>query len=92
MGTSIYNSTKSKNENTVKGISHIENISLINFEGSGMVGVPGFSKRFFDFGGFGHISGLPNLNGRNCKKKQKTTQHREKMRFIDVSVVCGVEI
>ena len=47
IGTCISNSTKSKNENTVKGISHIENISLINFEGSGMVGVPGFSKRFF---------------------------------------------
>ena len=48
IGTCISNSTKSKNENTVKGISHIENISLINFEGSGMVGVPGFSKRFFE--------------------------------------------
>ena len=48
IGTCISNSTKSKKENTVKGISHIENISLINFEGSGMVGVPGFSKRFFE--------------------------------------------
>ena len=47
IGTCISNSTKSEKENTVKGISHIENISLINFEGSGMVGVPGFSKRFF---------------------------------------------
>ena len=48
IGTCISNSTKSEKENTVKGISHIENISLINFEGSGMVGVPGFSKRFFE--------------------------------------------
>jgi len=32
----------------VKGISHIENISLITLEGNGMVGVPGFSKRLFE--------------------------------------------
>ena len=48
IGTCISHSTKSEKKNTVKGISHIENISIINFEGSGMVGVPGFSKRFFD--------------------------------------------
>ena len=48
IGTCISYSTKSEKENTVKGISHIENISIINFEGSGMVGVPGFSKRFFE--------------------------------------------
>ena len=48
IGTCISYSTKSEKKNTVKGISHIENISLINFEGSGMVGVPGFSKRFFE--------------------------------------------
>ena len=47
IGTCISNTGISNEENTVKGISHIENISLINFEGSGMVGVPGFSKRFF---------------------------------------------
>ena len=47
IGTCISNNGKSNEQNTVKGISHIENISLINFEGSGMVGVPGFSKRFF---------------------------------------------
>ena len=47
IGTCISNTSKFNEENTVKGISHIENISLINFEGSGMVGVPGFSKRFF---------------------------------------------
>ena len=32
----------------VKGISYIENISLITLEGNGMVGVPGFSKRLFE--------------------------------------------
>ena len=31
----------------VKGISSIANISLINFQGSGMVGVPGVSSRLF---------------------------------------------
>jgi len=47
-GTCISNSTKLDKDEVVKGISHIENISIINFEGSGMVGVPGFSKRFFE--------------------------------------------
>ena len=47
-GTCISNSTKLDKDEIVKGISHIENISILNFEGSGMVGVPGFSKRFFE--------------------------------------------
>lgn len=36
------------NGNVVKGVSHIENVALINLEGSGMVGIPGFSKRLFE--------------------------------------------
>ena len=36
------------NCSNVKGISHIEYISLISLEGSGMIGVPGFSKRMFE--------------------------------------------
>ncbi len=32
----------------VTGISHIDNISIISLEGSGMVGIPGFSKRLFE--------------------------------------------
>jgi len=32
----------------VKGISHLPNISLITLEGSGMVGIPGISKRLFE--------------------------------------------
>ena len=36
------------NCSNVKGISHIEYISLITLEGSGMIGVPGFSKRLFE--------------------------------------------
>ena len=47
IGTCISNKGENNEESTIKGISHIEKISLINFEGSGMVGVPGFSKRFF---------------------------------------------
>ncbi|AOW19847.1 bifunctional aspartate kinase/homoserine dehydrogenase I [Urechidicola croceus] len=39
--------TQNTNGNTspAKGISHIENISLLTVEGSGMIGVPGFTKR-----------------------------------------------
>tara|TARA_R110002050_G_scaffold109796_6_gene221228 strand:- start:16769 stop:19213 length:2445 start_codon:yes stop_codon:yes gene_type:complete len=42
--------TKTKNEQgkTVRGISHVENIALVSLEGSGMVGIPGISKRFFE--------------------------------------------
>ncbi len=32
----------------VTGISHIDNIAIISLEGSGMVGIPGFSKRLFE--------------------------------------------
>ncbi|MHA7057268.1 bifunctional aspartate kinase/homoserine dehydrogenase I [Aquimarina sp. M1] len=32
----------------VTGISHIDNIAVISLEGSGMVGIPGFSKRLFE--------------------------------------------
>lgn len=42
--------TKNSNGNKrpVRGISHIEGISLLSLEGSGMVGIPGISKRFFE--------------------------------------------
>ncbi|WP_298535446.1 bifunctional aspartate kinase/homoserine dehydrogenase I [uncultured Algibacter sp.] len=32
----------------VKGISNISNVALLTLEGSGMVGIPGFSKRLFE--------------------------------------------
>jgi bifunctional aspartokinase / homoserine dehydrogenase 1 len=35
-------------KNIVRGISSINNIALISLEGSGMVGIPGFSKRLFE--------------------------------------------
>ncbi len=35
-------------DNIVRGISSINNIFLISLEGSGMIGIPGFSKRLFE--------------------------------------------
>jgi len=40
-------SSKSTNHNSIKGISHIENISLLTLEGSGLIGIPGIAQRFF---------------------------------------------
>ncbi len=42
--------TKNTNGNgkTVRGISHVGNISLLSLEGPGMIGIPGISKRFFE--------------------------------------------
>ncbi len=47
LGTEIKNET-STNSNAVRGISSINKISLLSLEGSGMVGIPGFSKRLFE--------------------------------------------
>ncbi|MDT0608480.1 bifunctional aspartate kinase/homoserine dehydrogenase I [Croceitalea rosinachiae] len=46
-GTKI---TKNNNDQgkTVRGISHVNNITLLSLEGPGMVGIPGISKRFFE--------------------------------------------
>ncbi|MCH3882254.1 bifunctional aspartate kinase/homoserine dehydrogenase I [Tenacibaculum aquimarinum] len=46
VGTLITN--KTNNDSSVKGISHIEDITLLTLEGSGMVGVSGVSKRVFE--------------------------------------------
>jgi aspartokinase/homoserine dehydrogenase 1 len=46
-GTYISNQNTS-HANPVKGISHIDNITLITLEGSGMIGVAGSSKRLFE--------------------------------------------
>ncbi|MFN4313516.1 MAG: bifunctional aspartate kinase/homoserine dehydrogenase I [Chitinophagaceae bacterium] len=37
-----------QNGNIVRGISSINNIALLSLEGSGMIGIPGFSKRLFE--------------------------------------------
>jgi bifunctional aspartokinase / homoserine dehydrogenase 1 len=46
-GTVIQNEA-TKNSSPVRGISSINKISLLSLEGSGMVGIPGFSKRLFE--------------------------------------------
>ncbi len=46
-GTIISNKAVNGN-NPVKGISNIGNIALLTLAGSGMVGIPGFSKRLFE--------------------------------------------
>jgi len=46
-GTWIRNDIK-VDGNTIRGISSINNLALISLEGSGMVGIPGFSKRLFE--------------------------------------------
>lgn len=45
-GTLIAKNVKSTN--LVKGISHIEDITLLTLEGTGMIGVSGISKRLFE--------------------------------------------
>lgn len=47
-GTLITSETDAPSAAVVKGISHIDNVSLVTLEGSGMVGIPGFSKRLFE--------------------------------------------
>ncbi|MFZ1701598.1 MAG: bifunctional aspartate kinase/homoserine dehydrogenase I [Pyrinomonadaceae bacterium] len=46
-GTLIEAESSSEN-GMIRGITSIDNISVLNLEGSGMVGIPGFSKRLFD--------------------------------------------
>jgi aspartokinase/homoserine dehydrogenase 1 len=47
-GTLIENSPSIKNDSTIRGISSINKIALLSLEGSGMAGIPGFSKRLFE--------------------------------------------
>jgi bifunctional aspartokinase / homoserine dehydrogenase 1 len=46
-GTLIENYS-APSEDFIRGISSINSISLLSLEGSGMVGIPGFSKRLFE--------------------------------------------
>lgn len=43
-----YISNDASNNTTVRGITNINDIALLTLEGTGMVGVPGFSKRLFE--------------------------------------------
>ncbi len=44
----LIESVAQRNGNIVRGISSINNIALLSLEGSGMIGIPGFSKRLFE--------------------------------------------
>lgn len=46
-GTIIEAESENK-DNIIRGITSIDNICVLSLEGSGMVGIPGFSKRLFD--------------------------------------------
>lgn len=46
-GTVIHNEASHQGE-PIRGLSGIGNIALLSLEGSGMVGIPGFSKRLFE--------------------------------------------
>jgi aspartokinase/homoserine dehydrogenase 1 len=47
-GTLIENESAVTADSFIRGISSINRISLLSLEGSGMVGIPGFSKRLFE--------------------------------------------
>ncbi len=47
-GSIITKEVPEENRNPIKGISNIDNITLVTLEGPGMVGVAGFSKRLFE--------------------------------------------
>lgn len=47
-GTTIGKQVSDYPKHPVKGISNINNIALLTLQGSGMVGIPGFSKRLFE--------------------------------------------
>lgn len=44
----LIESNPNQNGNIVRGISSINHIALLSLEGSGMIGIPGFSKRLFE--------------------------------------------
>jgi bifunctional aspartokinase / homoserine dehydrogenase 1 len=46
-GTVILNQAR-ENGSSIRGISSMSRISLLSLEGSGMVGIPGFSRRLFE--------------------------------------------
>ncbi|TSA59370.1 MAG: bifunctional aspartate kinase/homoserine dehydrogenase I [Sediminibacterium sp.] len=46
-GTLVENTSAISN-NIIRGISSINKISLLSLEGTGMIGIPGFSKRLFE--------------------------------------------
>lgn len=47
-GSIITRDVPAESRNPIKGISNIDNVTLVTLEGPGMVGVAGFSKRLFE--------------------------------------------
>lgn len=47
-GGTLIEAESSAAEGIIRGITSIDNISMLSLEGSGMVGIPGFSRRLFD--------------------------------------------
>ena len=47
-GTLITQNVNNGSNNPIKGISNVNDISLLTLQGNGMVGIPGFSKRLFE--------------------------------------------
>lgn len=47
-GSTINKVPEVKSQNPIRGISNVDDVSLITLEGPGMVGVAGFSKRLFE--------------------------------------------
>ncbi len=54
-GTLIEAETQTEKD-IIRGITSIDKISVLNLEGSGMIGIPGFSKRLFDALSKAHIN------------------------------------
>jgi aspartokinase/homoserine dehydrogenase 1 len=48
LGTLITKIVENGSQFPIKGISNINNVSLLTLQGNGMVGIPGFSKRLFE--------------------------------------------
>jgi aspartokinase/homoserine dehydrogenase 1 len=48
VGTLITQNFNNGSNNPIKGISNVNDISLLTLQGNGMVGIPGFSKRLFE--------------------------------------------
>ncbi|WP_459211941.1 bifunctional aspartate kinase/homoserine dehydrogenase I [Aquimarina rhabdastrellae] len=71
-----------KKPNIVTGISHIDNIALLSLEGSGMIGIPGFSKRLFETLFLEHINVILITQASSehsiCLVVQKTQAQRAK--------------
>jgi aspartokinase/homoserine dehydrogenase 1 len=47
-GTLITKIVENGHQSPIKGISNINDVSLLTLQGNGMVGIPGFSKRLFE--------------------------------------------